>query len=91
MNLRINAIRNEAGGQGVKCVSNLGSNMRTLLLLLLVTSALLVPSMSNAKVRPKSAPQKQPSYVYGPPSITDDSSYLKGTNIPRHVSAPPSN
>jgi len=64
--------------------------MRTLLLLLLVTSALVVSNMSDAKVKPKSAPKK-PSYVYAPPSINDDPSYLKGTNIPRHVSAPPSN
>jgi hypothetical protein len=65
--------------------------MRTLLLLLLVTSALVVSSLSDAKVRPKSASEKQPSYVYAPSSNPDDPSYLKGTNIPRHFSAPPSN
>jgi hypothetical protein len=65
--------------------------MRTLLLLLLLMSALVVPGMSDAKVKPKTAPQKQPSYVYGPPSATYDANYLKGTNIPWRTTAPPSN
>jgi hypothetical protein len=65
--------------------------MKTLLLLILPIGVLLVPGMSDAKVKPKTAPKRQPSYVYGPPSATDDPGYLKGTNIPWRTTAPPSN
>jgi len=65
--------------------------MRTLLLLLLLTSVLLVPGMSDAKVKPKTTAEKRPSYVYGPPSATDNPGYLKGTNIPWRTTAPASN
>jgi hypothetical protein len=64
--------------------------MRILLLLLILMSALVVPSMSDAKVKPKT-PGKQSSHVYGAPSVTDDPGYLKGTNIPWRTTAPASN
>jgi hypothetical protein len=65
--------------------------MRTLLLLLSLISVLLMPGMSDAKVKPKTVPKRQPSYVYGSPSATDDPGYLKGTNIPWRTTAPASN
>ena len=58
---------------------------------MLLISVLLVPGMSDANVKPNTAPKRQPSYVYGPPSATDDRGYLKGTNIPWRTTAPASN